>query len=76
MVAKMTDPPPRARDGIRLFNRTNGTSGRTWRDLASQRANVSSFLRAAERGEVSTVFAKIDLDRNGNQIGDIIMEAW
>ena len=66
----------RAKNGIERFRRTGGAEGGTWRDLAAQRQNVDDFFLAARRNEVISVFAKIDLDRNGNQIGDIITEVW
>lgn len=64
----------RAFEGIRRFRRTSGTEGKTWRDLDNSFRDVTDFYR--NRNDVIRVFTKVDLNKQGGQIGDIITEAW
>ncbi len=66
----------RAIKGIERFENSNGREGRTWRDLAGKIDDIMDFDDARDVGDVRTVFAKIDLDRYGQQVGDIRMEVW
>lgn len=62
----------RARDAIAR----NQTRGRSWEGLIPERRTVNEFRQAAEAGNVTKVHAKVELDGQGNPVGEIIAEAW
>ena len=63
----------RALDGIRAAQRGDGT---TWTDMIPHRSFIRSIEQAAGRNDIITVHAKVRLDRHGDQVGNITMEAW
>jgi len=44
--------------------------------LIPERRTVNEFRQAAEAGNVTKVHAKVELDGQGNPVGEIIAEAW
>lgn len=62
----------RARDAIR----TGASAGRSWEDLIPHRRTIAEFEAMAQSGSVTKILAKVELDRQGNQVGEMIMENW
>ena len=54
----------------------NQTRGRAWAEHIGNRRTVEELRQAAQNGEVTKILAKVELDGQGNPVGDIVAEAW
>lgn len=50
--------------------------GRTWEDLIPFVDDIEDFSEAVNNRQVTKILAQVELDRLGNQVGDIITGAW
>lgn len=64
----------KAYEGLQRFLRTGGSEGKTWNDLADNFDDIEDFYKNTH--DVIRVSAKVDLNKQGGQIGEIITEAW
>jgi len=54
----------------------NQTRGRAWEEYIPHRRTLQEFRTAARQGQVTKIHAKVELDGQGNPVGDIIAETW
>ncbi|WP_342077539.1 hypothetical protein [Yoonia sp. SS1-5] len=52
------------------------TAGRSWEDMIPHRRTIAEFEAHARSGSVTKIHAKVEVDRQGNQVGEMIMEDW
>ncbi|MFY0634773.1 MAG: hypothetical protein JXQ91_13250 [Vannielia sp.] len=62
----------RARDAVAR----DRTIGRSWEDLIGNRREIQEFQQAAAAGDVTSILTKVELDLQGNPVGELITEAW
>ncbi|WP_139212338.1 hypothetical protein [Jannaschia pohangensis] len=54
----------------------NQTRGRSWAELIPNRRDVLDFQAQARAGNVTKVHAKVELDMQGQPVGEIVTARW
>ncbi|SFJ15794.1 hypothetical protein [Jannaschia pohangensis] len=65
--------------GIRQAERAKDAGmnrGRSWEGLIDQKMEIKEFMRAAQLRQVTKIHAKVELDRMGQPVGEIVTVDW